>query len=151
MSQDLQKFYEAALTAGAILSGFIGTFLSFRIQREASYFRFPGGRNRNQQHFTSSLFLIIVSAISSVLFGVLLPLFALAQGDHFAVTAATILAGIIGSLVVVGAYFFDELFHYRILFKADPEWKNEIWIVVGGILLASCAFTMTFCIVHLHT
>jgi hypothetical protein len=152
MTEHLEKFYEAALTAGAILSGFIGTFLNFRIEREASYFRSPQGTMRNQQHFTSSFFLIITSAICSVVFGIVLPLFALAQGDRFAVSPATILAGIIGSLVVVGANFFDELFHYEIICKPDCEgWKRELWIVVGGVLLAACAFTITFCIVSLHT
>ena len=38
---DPQGFYTAVLTAGAILTGFAGTFLQFRIQREASYHRQP--------------------------------------------------------------------------------------------------------------
>jgi hypothetical protein len=58
MDQALELFYGAALTAGSILSGFIGTFLNFRIQRDASYFRSQEGQARNQQHFTSSFLLI---------------------------------------------------------------------------------------------
>lgn len=32
---------QSLLQAGAILAGFCGTFLAFRIQREASYYRQP--------------------------------------------------------------------------------------------------------------
>jgi hypothetical protein len=34
-------FFESVLAAGAILSGFCGTFLSFRINRESNYYRQP--------------------------------------------------------------------------------------------------------------
>ena len=33
------QLFPAALSAGAILSGFCGTFLTFRVQREANYYR----------------------------------------------------------------------------------------------------------------
>ena len=35
----MESFYTATLSAGAILTGFCGTFLSFRLQREANYYR----------------------------------------------------------------------------------------------------------------
>jgi len=54
-AEGLGRFYEAALTAGAITSGFIGTFLAFRIQREAGYYRqvgagFHDGAGEGHQH-----------------------------------------------------------------------------------------------------
>lgn len=158
MEHDLEVFYQAALTAGAILSGFIGTFLNFRIQREADYFRSPGSDIGGQQHFTSSFFLIIVSAACSVVFGVVLPLFALAKGNlRYAVSPATILSGIVAALVIAGAYFFDELIHYQILFTRDgakwrfnPDrkgWKSELWIVVGGVLSGALLAVITYCAV----
>src|SRR5437667_344489 len=49
------EFFQSVLTAGAIISGFCGSFLVFRIQREAEYYRVPG-KHWNQQHFTPSSF-----------------------------------------------------------------------------------------------
>lgn len=34
-----KEFYEAVIASGSILAGFSGTFLQFRLQREASYYR----------------------------------------------------------------------------------------------------------------
>ena len=57
------NFFESALNAGAILTGFCGTFLVFRIEREAGFFRAPGWNDKdkraivleyNLQHFTWS-------------------------------------------------------------------------------------------------
>jgi hypothetical protein len=91
-ADQLARFYEAALTAGAIISGFIGTFLAFRIQREALYHRQPvldfnpsgdEGTARDVHiglaHFTSWFLLIVLAAIASMTFGVAWPLLAIAH------------------------------------------------------------------------
>jgi len=64
----LREFYSSVTTAGAILAGFSGTFLSFRIQRESNYYRqvsIERGEARDVyiglSHFTSSFMLIICS------------------------------------------------------------------------------------------
>jgi hypothetical protein len=89
---DEQTFYAAVLSAGAILTGFSGTFLQFRIQREANYYRQPvlsyveGAEQGKAQdvpiglvHFTGAFLLIIVSTLMAVTFGFVFPLLALAQ------------------------------------------------------------------------
>ncbi len=51
------------------------------------------------------------------------------------------------ALVLLGAYFLDELVHYKIvkcsrLVNDTREWKDEWWIVVIGTLaaiLAACS------------
>jgi hypothetical protein len=158
----LASFYEASLSAGAIISGFIGTFLAFRIQREANYHRQPvldfnpeesEGRARDVHiglaHFTSSFFLILLAGIASMTFGVGWPLLALAQWPPAMTGPEPIAGGIFGSLVLVAAYFVDELVHYRILSgrlaNDVAEWKSEWAIVVGGVLLAVVAFVLTWC------
>jgi hypothetical protein len=153
---DTKSFIEAALTAGSILTGFVGTFLNFRIQREASYYRSPENPNTDQQHFGASFFLIIFAAVSSAIFGVALPLFALMPGHYFVIQPEMILAGILGSIVIVIAYFFAELFHYRIIFKQyngkwifNPDregWRREFLIVA----LALSFFAITFFSVIKH-
>lgn len=159
--EELGRFYETALTAGAILSGFIGTFLTFRIQREANYYRQPvldfnakepEGRAKDVliglSHFTSSFLLIIIGALCSTAFGVFWPLLALAHWGPAQTGPAPIVAGLVGSVVLVGAYFLDELVHYKILktHLANDlgEWKNEWAIVVGGVLLAALLFCITY-------
>ena len=66
------------LTAGAILSGFCGTFLAFRIQREAAYYRQPavdyhGNKGKDVYigltHFTSAFLLLALATVCSVTFG----------------------------------------------------------------------------------
>src|SRR5205807_8871788 len=83
-----KDFYSAVLAAGAILTGFSGTFLQFRIQRESSYYRQPAlsyeeGKAKDivigLSHFTSSFLLIICAVILEIVFGFCLPLFALAN------------------------------------------------------------------------
>ncbi len=80
--QALREFYGSVTTAGAILAGFSGTFLSYRIQRESNYYRqvsIEKGEARDVyiglSHFTSSFLLIIFSTVLSLVFGFLLPLF----------------------------------------------------------------------------
>jgi hypothetical protein len=159
---DLARFYEASLTAGAIITGFIGTFLAFRIQREASYHRQPvldfnpsesQGRARDVHidlsHFTSSFLLILLAAFASLIFGVAWPLLALANWPPAMSGPAPIVGGLFGSLVLVSAYFLDELVHYRILSgrltNDIAEWKSEWAIVVGGVLLAVLAYVLIWC------
>ena len=160
--EQLGHFYEASLTAGTILAGFIGTFLMFRIQREANYHRQPvldfnpcADRARARDvyiglsHFSSSFLLIIIAALGSMTFGVCWPLLALAQWGPAQRGPAPIVAGLVASLIVVAAYFVDELVHYRILSTRlandVSEWKKEWAIVVGGVLLAAVAFCVTYC------
>jgi len=169
---DLGHFYEAALTACAILSGFSGTFLSFRIQREASYFRQPCTFCKDDLHptqyrdnrpyiqghdvgiglsrFNSSFFLIILGTCCLMAFGVFMPLVALSLRGRWLPSPGLITAGIVGSAVLVAAYFLDELIHYEILkwgrFFCDlKEWRCEWIIVVSGFLLAALGFTITWC------
>ena len=156
MTQDqLTQFQQAALTGGAILFGFIGTFLSFRIQREANYYRQPvldfnksekeplaRDVHVNLSHFTSSLALIALAALISMIFGVLGPLAALAQWRIPVSSPEWILSGIVSSLVLVVFYFLDELYHYGIIGRLDGDgWKKEWWIVLAGIGFAvTCAW-----------
>jgi hypothetical protein len=158
--EELQGFYEAALTAGAILSGFNGTFMAFRIQREANYYRQPVLDFQEAQgkdvwlglsRFNSSLLLIILGTLCSMIFGVFWPLAALAHCHLFMSGPAPILAGIVASGTLVAAYFLDEIIHYEILklswpgFRSDlRSWRREWWIVVVGILLAIVSFGFIF-------
>jgi hypothetical protein len=151
---ELGLFYGVALTAGAILSGFIGTFLNFRIQREANYYRQPvldfngdkpEGRGKDARiglsHFTSSFLLLILSAVCSTICGVFWPLLALARWRPAQTGPAPIVAGLGSSVILLAAYFFDELIHYKILkwnLANDlREWKNELVVLVVGVLLAA--------------
>jgi len=154
----LTAFYEAALTAGSILFGFVGTFLSFRIQREANYYRQPvldfrSGEDEGSgqdvevglSHFTSSLALIILAGLGAMIFGMVLPLAALAQLKATVSSPESIVAGIVGSLALVVGYFLDELFHYRIIFRLDRKgWKRERWIVIGTLAAAVAGAGVVF-------
>lgn len=69
---DPMSLYSSLLSAGAILAGFCGTFLAFRIQREANYYRQPAldfatGEARDVPigltHFTSGLLLLGIASI----------------------------------------------------------------------------------------
>ncbi len=161
MDQDPGRFYQAALTAGSILSGFIGTFLSFRIQRESNYYRQPfmyretektksESVHVGQSQFPSSLLLVILGAVCAVLFGVFFPLSAVAGWGPLTLRPPTILAGIVASLVLVAAYFLNELTHYEILklprLRQDlARWsKSDVALVVGGILLAALLACITY-------
>jgi hypothetical protein len=141
--EQLAQFYEAALTAGSIIFGFVGTFLNFRIQREANYHRQPGPDSDGQDvylglsHFTSSLALIILAGFIAMIFGVFEPLAALAHWTTIASSPACIVSGIVVSLILIVGYFFDELFHYKITCKLDSEgWRREWWIVGVTVILA---------------
>jgi len=153
------SFYESVIAAGAILSGFCGTFLSFRIQREANYHRqpalsFEAGQAKDVHigltHFTSSFLLLCLGSLCSVVFGFLIPLFALAGPPWAQSCVGTVVAGLVAALVLIGGYFFDELVHYRILsgrlVDDAREWRGEIGIVIGGLGIALVAALLT-----LHT
>jgi uncharacterized membrane protein HdeD (DUF308 family) len=149
MSFNPDLFFPAALSAGAILSGFCGTFLAFRLQREASYYRqvaldFERREARDipigLTHFTSALLLLILATICAATFGFIFPLLALHGSDWFAARAGYVVGGMIGSLILLCAYFTDELIHYRIitgrLAHDAREWKSEWWLVAIGVLAA---------------
>ena len=131
-------FFSSALSAGAILSGFCGTFLTFRLQREASYYRqvaldFHRREARDVfvglTHFTSALLLLVLATVCAATFGFIFPLLALDGSNWFAARSGYVVGGMIGSLILLFAYFADELVHYRIitgrLAQDASEWKNE--------------------------
>jgi hypothetical protein len=115
---DPQTFYAAVLSAGAILTGFSGTFLQFRIQREANYYRQPvlfyveGAEQGKGQdvaigltHFTGAFLLIIVSTLMAVTFGFVFPLLALAEmAPHF-VSPKFVTVGLLSTLFPLLGYF----------------------------------------------
>lgn len=149
MSADVGQFYSAALVAGSILSGFCGTFLSFRIQRESAYYRqpaldFDSGTARDipilLSHFTSSFLLIIVASILALTFGVIVPLLALSGVGWLYARPKLAVAGIIASTIFIAGYFVSELLHYRILssklFNDSSEWGRNTKTTAITFLLA---------------
>lgn len=142
-------FFGAVLSAGAILSGFCGTFLAFRIQREASYYRQPVvdfheemGKDIfiGRTHFSSAFLLLVLATVCSGTFGFVFPLLSLYGLRWFASQAGLVVGGVIASLVLLAAYFVDELIHYQIvsgrLAHDASEWKREWWVVAIGIVAA---------------
>lgn len=142
-------FFPSALSAGAILSGFCGTFLAFRLQREASYYRQVALDFERREakdifigltHFTRALLLLILATTCAAVFGFIFPLLALHGSNWFAARSGYVVGGMIGSLILLFAYFADELVHYRIitgrLAQDAIEWKNEWWLVAIGIVAA---------------
>ena len=86
LSSDDLAYFAACLSAGAILTGFCGTFLSFRIQREATYYRqpvcdFASGKARDVaiglSHFSSPFLLLILGTLLAAAFGFVCPLLAI--------------------------------------------------------------------------
>jgi hypothetical protein len=154
LTQDqLEHLYESALTAGAILSGFIGTFLTFRIQREAGYYRQPvldfstqEGRDArvDLSRFPVSLLLILPAAVLSILCGMFLPLAGLAHWKRCMASPGFVLGGIVASLVLVAVYFVAEMFHYRMFRISRAEWRREGWIAAVGISIAAVLGVITY-------
>lgn len=153
MTNELQVFYGAALTAGSILSGFFGTFLSFRIQREASYYRQPALDFNSRRakdifvdlsRFPVSLALLLLSMFCSTVWGVVLPLVALAGLELPILWPPNVLAGIIASIVLVAGYFYLEMFHYGMLRRNGAEWGREIPRALGMIAFALLAAYLTY-------
>lgn len=130
------------LSAGAIIAGFGATFLAFRVQREAEFYRVPGQEPFNKQHFTTSFFLIIAATSVAVVAGVVLPLLALQELAPPWVTPRVAVSGLLGSIVLIVGYFVDELVHYRIILgewrsRLDDEWKRETPILYGTLIIAT--------------
>lgn len=157
MTPEEQTFFSAALSAGAILTGFCGTFLSFRIQREAAYHRQPAldydeGDARDVyiglSHFTSSFLVLILASLVTMGFGFVLPLFALAGlGGEF-ITVKMVAGGLVTALMLISGYFLVEMRHYHILSNKllhdRAEWGRQnrfvaifaFLAVVLGLLVA---------------
>jgi hypothetical protein len=146
-SFDPNVFFSAALSAGAILSGFCGTFLAFRIQREAAYYRqavadYHEGKGKDVYlgltHFTSAFLLLVLATACAAVFGVVLPLLALGGSASVVGRHGLVIGGIFAALLLLAAYFIDELLHYGIisgrLAHDAAEWKREWWLVGFGIV-----------------
>jgi len=153
------RFFEAIINAGAILTGFCGTFLAFRIQRESNYYRQPALVYKKEEakdiyigstHFTSAFLLLILATLCSMFFGFLIPLLALAGCSWAFAQTALVVAGLIASLILLITYFLDELIHYEILstelVNDAREWKRESLIVVGGLLVAIVSAMLAYSI-----
>ncbi len=132
MSQDLTTFYSAMLTVASILAGFYGTFLSFRLQREAQFFR-----NRRQQHTTPSLLVLVMGIVMLGWFGIWQPL------SFFAgrvVSQESTIRGVVTALLLGVAYFVLELLHYEILFR----WGGKLYNWLVGLALVFISFIIGF-------
>jgi hypothetical protein len=161
MSESTKSFFETVLNAGAILSGFCATFLAFRIQREAAYYRqaavdFREGKGKDVfiglTHFTSPFLLLLLATVCSAIFGFVFPLLALSGSAWVVSRPRLVVGGMFAALMLIGAYFLDELVHYRILsgglVNDAREWKVEWWIVIVGILAAISCVTYFWLIGH---
>jgi hypothetical protein len=138
-----EVFLPACLAAGAILTGFCGTFLSFRIQREANYYRQPvvdyhEGKGRDVylglSHFSSAFLLLIFGSLFAVIFGFILPLIAL---NGARIPHQLIVAGMVGAVIFIAGYFACELVHYGVLSRRllndRHEWgqsKATVWMTM---------------------
>jgi len=141
------NIFSAVMTAGSIISGFCGTFLSFRIQREANDFRTGKDGVISKQQFSISLILIILATIISLLVGVIFPLIALVKSNITWLTTRLVVSGLISGIILLVGYLFNELFHYRMLFQKywpeiemKDEWKRESPILVIFVVLSVLFF-----------
>jgi hypothetical protein len=147
---DSQTFYATVLSAGAILTGFSGTFLQFRIQREANYYRQPvlsyvEGKMAGEAqdvyigltHFTGAFLLIIISTLMSMAFGLVFPLLALVEMTPQFVNPKFIALGLLSTLSPLVGYFLTELIHYDILTTRlvhdISEFRRELPGVIVGL------------------
>ena len=157
MTSDTIALYAALLSAGAILTGFCGTFLSFRLQREASYYRQPAvdfetGNSRDivigLTHFTSSFLLLIIATLLAVVFGFILPLLALLR---VSIHPEWIVSGMLAAVIFVVGYFVCELVHYgvlnRRLLNDHNEWGRSWGIVIATAVTAVLAVLLVFVLV----
>jgi hypothetical protein len=143
---DVTTFFAASLNAGAILAGFCATFLAFRIQREAGYYRSPDGKGKdtfsNLSHFTASLLLLLLATLCTAVCGIVFPLLALVGSTPW-ISPHLIVGGLVGGLVLLAAYFATELRHYDVFkfLRNDPaEWKREWPLVAFGVIGAAFFF-----------
>jgi len=152
LSSDELTYFGACLSAGAILTGFCGTFLSFRIQREATYYRQPVcdyklGKGRDVylglSHFSSPFFLLILGTLLAAGFGFVCPLLAISGFD---IAKSSVVAGMLAALVTILGYFACELVHYGVLnaklLNDRQEWGRSSGIVVATIGLSVLAATV---------
>jgi hypothetical protein len=116
------QFFQSVIEAGAIMAGFCGTFLVFRIQREADYYRNPSDGYQGKQHFTSSFLLLILATSIVAVAGVLLPLLHLSGVRCRCLTPEVVVAGFLAVMFLLAGYFVDELFHYRIILR---NWRPK--------------------------
>jgi hypothetical protein len=155
VSPEQQVFFSSALSAGAILTGFCGTFLSFRIQREANYYRqpvvdFKSGKAADVvvglSHFTSSFLMLILASVMTSIFGFVLPLLALSGALSAAVLVKVVAGGLTSSLLLICGYFLVEMRHYRILnrnlLRDKTEWGEQMPVVVVVVIAAAVIFTV---------
>jgi hypothetical protein len=142
-----------ALAGGAILTGFCGTFLSFRIQREANYYRqvalnFVTREARDVpmglSHFSAGFLILILASIANLFFGTALPLLGLSGLGGKWITMKLTAAGLFGGLALLVGYFWIELIHYNIVPKQllhdTAEWKREGPIVIAFVVIAAGLF-----------
>lgn len=154
MTTEPATFFTASLSAGAILTGFCGTFLSFRIQREASYYRqpavdFASGSATDVyiglSHFSSSFLLISGATVLAVVFGFILPLFGVAG---VALDPRLVVAGIVAALIFVLGYFVCEMVPYGVLssrlLNDRSEWGRERFVVLGTALVSIVVATFAW-------
>jgi len=155
MNFEARPFYESIIAAGAILSGFCGAFLAFRIQREANYYRQPSVEKGEDvfvglTHFSSSFLLLILGTCCSVVFGFLAPLLGLAGVAWILANPRIVTAGLVGSLVLIAGYFVDELVHYEIVSVSlrprydKAGWRRELPVVIGSAIGALLLALVTF-------
>jgi hypothetical protein len=164
MTVDPAAFYQAVIGAGATLSGFCGIFLAFRIQREASYYRQPvlsfdreTGKDFKDvfldlTKFSAPLFLLLLATICSVIFGIILPLFALVGSSWALSNFRFIAAGQVAALILLGSYFLGELIHYEVLGKCTIQqmcdWGKEWAVVIIGLVGSLLGAALTYCLLR---
>jgi hypothetical protein len=143
-----RDFFFSTMTAGAIVAGFCGTFLSFRIQREAQFFRTPE-KSHGIQHFTSSFMLILLATLVAMLVGVVMPVLYLAGFRPTWINPRAAAGGYLAAMVLVVGYFANELLHYRLVFRdqlganaQDAEWRRESIVWVPALVLAAIAYAL---------
>lgn len=142
-------YLAACLSAGAILTGFCGTFLSFRIQREANYYRQPvlDFESRTAEdvfigrtHFSSPFLLLIIGTLMASGFGFISPLLAI---SGIAVSKMVIVSGMISSMVTILGYFVCELVHYGVLntrlMNDKAEWGRSSGVVITTLAASGAA------------
>ena len=136
------------LSAGAIIAGFGATFLAFRVQREAQFYRVPG-QTFNEQRFSSSFLLIIFATTLAVLAGVVTPLLGIQGVAPAWLTPGVAVSGLLGSITLIVGYFLDELVHYRIIgcnwrSGISDEWRREKPILYGSLGIAAVVMVLMY-------
>ena len=118
------NFFESVIAAGAILTGLCGTFLAFRIQREASYYSQPvldfdscSAKNVkiNLTQFSLAFGLLLAATVTALIFGFVIPLLAIAGAQGCLISPWLVVGGLLFAVALLLAYLVAELVHYRIL------------------------------------